>query len=268
MKRLLSIFILLCLVLSGSALDMRQKNINNIKKRKDFLYSDVTMKTQEDAASLAYEQIQQEILSWVAERSKKNVTSVPAAELNKVVDTIMVRRAEMYRVVAYVRKSKIANTFKDWKLTLDPNLDVDNTDIEEYRDTVKVEQPLLDAQKPNPQSLSKDSVIANDSIRGLLIKNYLGRKGGVIEQIKKARNFFELKQIMEPLKAKGDIIDYGKYASAERPEDCYLIVYDPAGNIKALLGKGDKVRPNLKTGKDDSIENYRGCGAIWFLIKN
>ena len=89
----------------------------------------------------------------------------------------------------------------------------------------------------------------------------------VIEQIKKAKNFFELKQIMEPLKEKGDILDYGKYASAEKPEDCYLVVYDPAGNIKALLGKGEDLRQNLKTGKDDSIKNYRGCGAIWFTIK-
>ena len=95
----------------------------------------------------------------------------------------------------------------------------------------------------------------------------MGKKGGVIEQIKKARNFFELKQIMEPLKQKGDIIDYGKYATAKNPDKCYLIVYDAAGNIKALLGKGAEERLNLKTGQLDSIENYHGCGAIWFRIK-
>ena len=82
----------------------------------------------------------------------------------------------------------------------------------------------------------------------------------------KARNFFELKEIMEPLKAKGKIIDYGKYATAKNPEECYLIVYDPAGNIKAWLDKGKDTRKNLKTQKPDSIKNYRGCGAIWFKI--
>ena len=65
----------------------------------------------------------------------------------------------------------------------------------------------------------------------------------------------------------GDIIDYGKFATAKEPEQCYLIVYDPAGNICALLGKGQRVRQNLKTGHDDSIENYRGCGAIWFTLR-
>ena len=76
-----------------------------------------------------------------------------------------------------------------------------------------------------------------------------------------------IKVAMQPLKENGDIIDYGKFATAEHPELCYLIVYDPAGNICALLGKGEDVRPNLKTGRDDSIKNYRGCGAIWFTLK-
>lgn len=269
MRRLSFILVLLSIVLTANALDIRQQNINRIKKSRAFLYSDVTMPTRDEAASQAYEQIQQEIVSWATERSKKkNVGNVSAMEINKLVDTIMVRRAEMYRVVAYVRKAKLVVALQDWKLALDPNLDVDRTDIEEPRDTARIEQPLVENQKMDTLCHPKDSIVANDSIRGLLIKNYLGRKGGVIEQIKKARNFFELKQIMEPLKAKGDIIDYGKYATAEHPEDCYLIVYDPAGNIKALLGKGDQVRTNLKTGKDDSIQNYRGCGAIWFLIEN
>ena len=73
--------------------------------------------------------------------------------------------------------------------------------------------------------------------------------------------------IIYPLKENGDILDYGKYATAEHPELCYLIVYDPVGNICALLGKGTDVRKNLKTGKDDSIKNYRGCGAIWFTLR-
>ena len=72
---------------------------------------------------------------------------------------------------------------------------------------------------------------------------------------------------MQPLKAEGKILDYGKYATAKAPELCYLIVYDPAGNIRALLGKGKDKRKNLKTGKDDNIGNYRGCGAIWFTLK-
>lgn len=276
MKRLSFIILLLSTMLMANALDIRQQNINRIKKSKAFLYSDVTMKTQEDAVSHAYEQIQVGIMNWASERSKKKISNISVTELNKIVDTIMVRRAEMYRVVAYVRKSKVAATFKDWQINLVKELDTDpNQEQEEPKeqlDTIEMTQgpEIVDsiAIAPNDTILiqeKKDSLVSK-KVLNLLKNNYLGRKGGVIEQIKKAKNFFELKQIMEPLKQKGEIIDYGKFATAKNPEDCYLIVYDPAGNIKAFLGKGEKVRWNLKTGKEDSIKNYRGCGAIWFTI--
>lgn len=281
MKRLSFIILLMSMVMMANALDIRQQNINRIKKSKAFLYSDVTMKTQENAISQAYEQIQVEIMNWASERSKKKISNISVTELNKIVDTIMVRRAEMYRVVAYVRKNKIAATFKDWKITLVKELDTDPQqkpeETVEIPDTIEQpQQPaIVDSISSLEPALKKDSMqtkekkdsLVSEKVISILKNNYLGRKGGVIEQIKKAKNFFELKPIMEPLKQKGDILDYGKYATAKNPEDCYLIVYDPAGNIKALLDKGEKVRQNLKTGKEDSIKNYRGCGAIWFTIK-
>lgn len=278
MKRISFIMLLLLTVLMANALDIRQQNINRIKKSKAFLYSDVTMKTQENAVSQAYEQIQVEIINWASERSQKKITNIPVTELNKIVDTIMVRRAEMYRVVAFVRKNKVAATFKEWKITLVKELDTDPRqepeETMELSDTIaqdnnseKIDSVASMHKRDSLKTEEKKDSLVSAKVISLLKTNYLGKKGGVIEQIKKAKNFFELKQIMEPLKQKGDILDYGKYATANNPENCYLIVYDPAGNIKALLDKGEKVRKNLKTGKEDSIKNYRGCGAIWFTIK-
>jgi len=278
MKRLSFIMLLLLTVLMANALDIRQQNINRIKKSKAFLYSDVTMKAQENAVSQAYEQIQVEIINWASERSQKKITNIPVTELNKIVDTIMVRRAEMYRVVAFVRKDKVAATFKEWKITLVKELDTDPRqepeETMELSDTIaqenyseKIDSVASMHKRDSLKTEEKKDSLVSDKVISLLKNNYLGKKGGVIEQINKAKNFFELKQIMEPLKQKGDILDYGKYATANNPENCYLIVYDPAGNIKALLDKGEKVRKNLKTGKEDSIKNYRGCGAIWFTIK-
>lgn len=271
---------LLCLVLMANALDKRQASINSIKKSREFLYSDITMSSQEDANSQAVELLQRQIFTWAKDRAKnKNAGNVSLIELNKLIDTIMVRRANMYRVFAYVKKVKLVPLFCEWKLALIDNLDIDDVnDIEDLPEE-KSEELASDKESPPEQEelpeptdtilsqiSEKKDTVANGEIRSILRKSFWGKKGGVIEQIKKAKNFFELRQIMEPLKEKGDIKDYGKYATAEKPEECYLVVYDPAGNIKALLGKGDKVRPNLKTGRDDSIKNYRGCGAIWFTV--
>lgn len=279
MKRITTILLLLCIVLMASALDKRQTKINSIKKSKEFLYSDITMSSREDANSQAVELLQNEIIAWAKDRAEnKKAAPVSPIEINKLIDTIMVRRANMYRVFAYVKKIKLVSLFHDWKLVLLDGQDSDEgNDIEGLPEEDKKEQAYQSEdteQKESPEptdtvkshTAEKKDTIANKDIRTILKNSFWGKKGGVIEQIKKAKNFFELKQIMEPLKEKGDIKDYGKYSTAERPEECYLVVYDPAGNIKALLGKGDKVRQNLKTGKDDSIKNYRGCGAIWFTI--
>lgn len=277
MKRYINILLLLCLVLTAHALDKRQTKINSIKKSKSYLYSDVTMKSHDEAVSQAFAQLQQEILSWATDRaSRKNGNKVSPKDINKLIDTVMVRRADMYRVFAYVSKVRLVPLFSDWNLVLTDDLDVDDVTepdnkseeeiVQEVPELSQPETPHEDANSESKQDGQAKDVIANDEIRKLLKNNFLSRKGGVIEQLKKARNFFELKPIMEPLKRKGDIIDYGKYATAMKPEECYLIVYDPAGNIKALLGKGKDTRPNLKTGKDDTIKNYRGCGAIWFTL--
>ena len=270
---------LLCLVLMANALDKRQTTINSIKKSREFLYSDITMSSREDANSQAVELLQRQIFAWAKDRAEnKNAAEVSPIDLNKLIDTIMVRRANMFRVFAYVKKVKLIPLFSEWNLVLLDNLDSDDgNDIEglpeeESEELASNEDSPEQEELPEPkdtilsQISEKKDTVANGEIRSILRKSFWGKKGGVIEQIKKAKNFFELRQIMEPLKEKGDIKDYGKYATAEKPEECYLVVYDPAGNIKALLGKGDKVRQNLKTGKDDSIKNYRGCGAIWFTI--
>ncbi len=264
MKRLSLFICFLCMVLTASALDKRQAEINRIKKSKEYLYSDITMPTLEGAVSQAFDELQQEILFWIMDRAdKKEGLIVSPRDINTLIDTIMVRRLDMYRVFAYVKKVKLAAFYADWNIVLDENLDCDDGRLPQ----VDVpERPLLPDSIAPSDSIAKDSVVS-EKVLSLLKNNFLGKKGGVIEQLKRAKNFFELKEIMEPLKLKGDILDYGKYATAKNPEDCYLIVYDPAGNICALLGKGEKERLNLKTGQLDSINNYRGCGAIWFRIK-
>ena len=278
MKRITTILLLLCTVLTASALDKRQTKINSIKKSKQYLYSDVTMISREDANSQAIQILQSEIFTWAKDRAEnKKAADVYPIEINKLIDTIMVPRANMYRVFAYVKKVELVSLFSDWNLVLLDNLDNDDGDIEGIpeddkdelayqREDTESDVTSEPADSIDSQIQEKKDSVANNEIRNILKNSFWGKKGGVIDQIKKAKNFFELKQIMEPLKENGDIKDYGKYATAENPEECFLVVYDPAGNIRALLGKGEKVRQNLKTGKDDSIKNYRGCGAIWFTI--
>ena len=264
MKTSLNIIILLLsVVLTTQAQNRQLTEINNIKKSKEYLYSDITMSTPEEAMSEALNQLQREILNWASDRVGRVINDVPPTELNKVIETMTLRRADMYRVFAYAKKFSIAASpyFIKIPLVMDGDLDSDDGNIEKPQNEPKdTTRNVASADSLNQTPVSKE-------VLSLLKSSFLGGKDGVLEKIKRAKTFFELKEIMEPLRDQGEITGYGKYLSALHPEECYLVVYDEAGNIKALLGKGDESRPNLKTGQTDSTKNYRGCGAIWFTIK-
>lgn len=230
MKRTVLIYIALLAVLMTLAMDSKLEDINAIKKSSEFLYAEATMPTTTGADSTARQMLHEEIIRWTTEELLEPMDSISALRLCEEADTMTTPRANMFRVFTYIRKNKVSPMFK-----------------------IQEDEPSL----------------LNDSTRKNLMRRFGTQKkidGRTLQEIMKARNFFELKEIMEPLKKKGQIIDYGKYATAKNPDECYLIVYDPAGNIKAWLDRGKDPRRNLKTQKPDAISNYRGCGAIWFRL--
>ena len=225
MKRTLTILAFFGAALCATATVNPSEQINAIQKSPQFLYAEVTMAQQQEAASLAYKMLIVGVNEWAAGLSNRKMAPEKMEHINQYIDTITARRANLYRVFVYVEKARL----------------------------------LADAT-------TEETIVQADTIHNIVIAPITHYD--VLEQIKQARYFFELQSIMEPLKANGSIIDYGKFSTAPNVTECYLIVYDPAGNIKALLGKGTSVRPNLKTGKNDQLNNYRGCGAIWFTLKN
>lgn len=88
-----------------------------------------------------------------------------------------------------------------------------------------------------------------------------------LEKILAAKDFFDLEGIMMPMKKNGIISEMGRYVSGTDISDCYLVVFDTDGNIRALLSPGTDNRTNIATGKSDSTSNYKNCGAIWFKMK-
>ena len=163
MKRLSIIMTLLCVVLAVSALDKRQTQINTIKKSKEYLYSDITMLTPEGAASQALDELQLEIFAWVTDRAeKKEGISVLPKDINNLIDTIMVRRAEMYRVFAYVKKLKLVSFYGDYHIVMDETLDCDDGHLP----IVPENNPVMADSVEVVDSIDNDTV-ANEKIRTL-----------------------------------------------------------------------------------------------------
>ena len=80
--------------------------------------------------------------------------------------------------------------------------------------------------------------------------------------------FDQMKAFISVLEENELLIDYGKFATLPKIGDCYIVVYDPAGLIKAKLRRASNELLNLETGEGDELSNYPGCGALWFRTFN
>lgn len=87
----------------------------------------------------------------------------------------------------------------------------------------------------------------------------------VVNTIASYTDYYKMADKIKELKAEGKISYYARYASLEKPEICYLAIYNPSGQVVAVLTPGVN-RVNVKTGKDDKVTNYSGCGAIGFVV--
>lgn len=204
MRRLLVVICCMCCSLLSMAQEQDLERMNQIKLDTAYLYGEATMKTQFEASATAREDLTRQISKWAEAQKLKSGDYISDVSDN-LTDSVVVKRANMMRVLVYVKKSA---------LLLAPSAG---------------EQTTL------------------DKILGVT-------------------SFFKLKEVMEPLYNQGVIKSFGKYATMTEPQDCYLVIYDPDGDIRAVLGKGIASRKNLSTGNDDSEHNYSGCGAIWFQL--
>ena len=252
-----------------SALHAQNKmsEINRIKRDKNYLYGEATLNTQEAALSLAYELLEAEIKNWAKEKSNK-ISSVVASQIYDYADTIILQRQNMVRAFAYVKTSNL-NPVKGKSIKVDVTEDKNTpstTKKIEVTAPKAVVQPkpaetvATTTAEPKPVAAPTPAAAPKP-----VEKQDFGKE--VLAEIQKVTSFYDLEKTISPLHQQGKITSYGKYATMPDPAESYLIIYDANANIKAILGKGTSKRKNLSTGKDDSETNYKGCGAIWFKVK-
>lgn len=283
MKKILMLLPLLLVFLNSYADDDVISQINKIKKNSQYLYGESTMPTEHEASQVAMEMLQEDINQWAVSHAKKKVEKVVATDVSHLVDSIITTRVNMYRVFLYVKKSKLIPIYKQEGLVIvdpeakDNKKDKEKTDVESKKTVAKIETPKDSVKEPLTVDLS--SYVSQDNTEsGVQATQAMAtvsntsqtlsdQSQSALEKIKALKTFDQLQPTIMPLAEEGTITEYGKYATLTDPEEAYLIIYDPEGRIRAVFGKGDSIRKNLVTGKDDSIKNYHGCGAIWFKLK-
>ena len=209
-----------------------KKTINSIKKNSQYIYAEATAATQQDAKDLAEEILYEEINSYVA--SKKKMRINPKIFINnrkELVSSLALPRGNMFRSFIYVKKSDV--------------LAVENSEM-----------------IGNKTSNGETAAATTTPVVSTVTPVYADE----VKQVMACSTFDEVKNLMTKLKSEGKIRHFGGYASLEDPDPYYLAIYNRQYQIVAVLTPGPN-RTNTKTGEEDKVTNYKGCGAVGFVLK-
>ena len=209
-----------------------KKTINSIKKNSQYIYAEATAATQQDAKDLAEEILYEEINSYVA--SKKKMRINPKIVINnrkELVSSLALPRGNMFRSFFYVKKSDV--------------LAVENSEM-----------------IGNKTSNGETAAATTTPVVSTVTPVYADE----VKQVMACSTFDEVKNLMTKLKSEGKIRHFGGYASLEDPDPYYLAIYNRQYQIVAVLTPGPN-RTNTKTGEEDKVTNYKGCGAVGFVLK-
>lgn len=204
-----------------------KKEINNIKKNSQYIYHESTLPDKSEALNSAMEALQGQMNSW----AEKNGNAI-ANNVESVAKKIELPRGNMYRAFVYVHKDNIIEgAGSNCAATATPKVPAAETAVQKAPATITVNSKK-EAEKP---TLPK-----------------------AIERILPLTDYDALAACIKELKAEGVIKKFGRYTDETPNIETYaLVVYDIDGNIEAILSPGAQ-RTNYKTGKPDSLDNYRG----------
>jgi len=86
-----------------------------------------------------------------------------------------------------------------------------------------------------------------------------------VETIAACTEYVQLEPKLEAEKQAGHIRHYALYGKLTNVDPYYLVIFNKAGKVVAVLSTGPN-RVNVKTGQPDDVANYSGCGAIGFSV--
>lgn len=213
------------------------KQINAIKMNKDYITAESTAETSEKAYENARALLEVNIEEWIkSTKTTEDIQGFIAKSGNSFLE-LKTMRGNRFRTFLYVKKSDIM-TFKEPTDIIVAAMQSDNP-----QQTVVVVPPT---EKVTQQPTETEKVyLPNEEEKRMLQIN----KSSLIEQF---------------IKQNSTIVAYGKFKDLPQTGDCYLFVYNPEGNVPAVLLRNNAGYINVRNGNHDNIENYKGCGAIWF----
>lgn len=211
------------------------KHINSIKRNKHYLYAEATMKDSVEAYQSAKAILETIVSEWIHEQYPDENIELCIVKTKEHCQQLQTLRGYFFRAFVYVQK-------KDILPVNDPN-EMTIFQINPI-DSLLGDLPVV--KVPVPQ------IITLDVEEQRMIDVY---------------KFDEIRPYVKGLEKMDKIIKYGKYKTMPANGLCHLFIYNPQGEVVAVLRKEDAIIINLRTLQQDNITNYKNCGAIWLQLK-
>ena len=74
----------------------------------------------------------------------------------------------------------------------------------------------------------------------------------------------EIKSLLREYKPTGKIKEYNWVTSENIPLDAHIVIFRDETIVGVLLSEKNEKRINILNSKEDSINNYSKCRAIWY----
>jgi len=211
--------------------DDAMNEINRIKLDGNYVWAEGTStKSKKEAIENAQSVLSYEIQNWLSVTGQKDVKGVilPTSDQYMKIHT---QRRSLHRVFVYVDKNQIVPYNKDKTIVV----------------MEKKEEKKKKSEEPKIKSSYEEVYIPT-----------------------------HLEQEMLNIKITSEIAEYIRQPKIEstgtfkdRPQtgEYYIFIYNREGKVPACLKFNNGILTNVATGKEDSFDNYKGCGGRWFILK-
>lgn len=245
--------------------------INKIKRSKSYLSAEATMKTEEEAKAVALELLVGEINDWVASKGKSDeVQQIVLQDINSNTQQMDMKRGTQSRVFVYVKKKDIVLIYGEGQLVLNDEELQPLSAIASQGSNAAPETPAA-TEEPATQTPDAEEQPAAEEANPAPEEQPAAEHAAPqeelspLQRIQQAQTMTDMKPVFAKLKGEGKIT-YGAYKGGELKENCYLLFYDRAGNIKAVVKKSGDTMTDTQNGTEVTLASFSGMGAYWFVL--
>lgn len=251
-----SLIFLFVSIFGYSLMVAQTADINKIKKNRNYITAQAASSISlEDASEIARTTLNLEIEQWLKERGENDLAGF-VAKSKENISVINTRRGSIFRSFVYVKKKEILPYYQDEDVVMD-SATTANIVAEQ---PVPAPQQKIDTLKTPVAVTETPDIVLNIAPTFIITE--------AEKDMLDVRTFDELENFLKNKMSTGKLEkdNIGKYATMPSHTSCHVFIYNRQGEIPACLRVTQDDIRNLRTGEKDSIQNYSGCGAMWFIL--